>query len=69
MKEITYKEIAKDLGKSVATVTSWKQKFPTLLEYVKTGAFCKKNNITIEMIKTCIELGEMAKGKDGSDDG
>jgi len=60
MKNITYKEIAEYLDKSETTIKNWKQKFPTLLEFVKTGAFCKKNNITIEMIKNCIELKEMA---------
>ena len=67
MKNITYKEIAEDLGKSVTTITSWKQKFPVLLDYVKLGAFCKKNNITIEHIKKCVELQELVKGE--SEDG
>jgi len=66
MKNITYKEIAKDLGKTEGTIKNWKKNHPILLEYVKTGAFCKKNNITIEMIKTCIELKEMAKDKEDS---
>jgi len=35
--------------------------------YVETGAFCKKNNITIEMIKNCIELKEMATKQDGEE--
>jgi transposase len=60
MKNITYKEIAQDLDKSEATIKNWKQKFPKLLKYVKIGAFCKKNGITIEHIKKCVELHELA---------
>jgi predicted transcriptional regulator len=56
------KDIAEDLGKTEGTIKNWKKNHPILLEYVKTGAFCKKNGITIEMIKSCIELKEMAKG-------
>lgn len=61
MKDITYKELAEALNKSEATLKNWKQKFPVLLEYVKIGAFCKKNNITIEKLKKCAELQELAK--------
>lgn len=64
MKDITYKEIAKDLGKSTNTITSWKQKFPLLLEYVKLGAFCKKNNLDTEKIKKLIELQNIIKESD-----
>ena len=32
-----------------------------LLELLKIGAFCKKNNITIEKLKKCAELQELAK--------
>lgn len=67
MKKVTYKEIAQDLGKSEGTIKQWKINHPVLLDYVKTGAFCKKNNITIEMIKNCIELKEMASKQDGED--
>jgi len=35
-----------------------------MLELTKTGAFCKKNNITIEMIKNAIVLKEMASKQD-----
>jgi len=61
MKNITYKEIAEDLDKSETTIKNWKQKFPVLLDYVKVGAFCKKNNISIEMIKNCVELKELSE--------
>jgi len=67
MKNITYKEIAKDLGKTEGTIKNWKSNHPILLEYVKLGAFCKKNNITIEHIKKCVELQELVKGE--SEDG
>ncbi|SFV66662.1 hypothetical protein MNB_SM-5-596 [hydrothermal vent metagenome] len=59
MKNITYKEIGEDLGKTEGTIKNWKKNHPVLLDYVKTGAFCKKNNITIEMIKNCIKLQEL----------
>jgi len=58
MEEITYKELAENLNKSEATLKNWKQKFPILLEYVKIGAFCKKNNLDIEKIKSIIEFKE-----------
>ena len=64
MKKITNSDIANYLNKQVSTVNSWKSRSPELLDLVKVGAFCKKNNITIEMIKTCIELKEMAKDKE-----
>ena len=61
MKNITNKDIAKYTDKSINTINGWKSKFPNLLEVVKTGAFCKKNNISIEKIKKCVELQELAK--------
>ena len=61
MKDITYKELANYLDKSEHTIKQWKQKFPILLEFSKTGAFCKKNNITLEDIKACIKMKELAK--------
>ena len=42
MEKVTYKEIAQDLGKSEGTIKQWKINHPVLLDYVKTGAFCKK---------------------------
>jgi uncharacterized protein YjcR len=62
MKNVLYKEIAEDLGKSVVTINSWKKNHPVLLEYVKTGAFCKKNGITLEDIKGCVKMKELARG-------
>ncbi len=35
-----------------------------LLEYVKTGAFCKKNGISVEDIKGCVQMKELAKKND-----
>jgi len=64
MKNVTYKEIAEDLGKTEGTVKNWKKNHPVLLDYVKIGAFCKKNGITIEHIKKCVELQELVKGED-----
>ncbi|MCD6433701.1 MAG: hypothetical protein J7L21_06630, partial [Sulfurimonas sp.] len=61
MRNILYKEIAEDLGKSEGTIKQWEKNHPVLLDYVKTGAFCKKNNITIDMIKNCIELKELSE--------
>ena len=69
MKKVTNTDIANFLDKKVSTVNSWKSRSPKMLELCKLGAFCKKNNITIEMIKTCIELKEMAKEKEGGEDG
>ena len=65
MKKVTYKEIAKDLGKTEGTIKNWKINHPVLLEYVKLGAFCKKNGITMDAIKTCVELQEIAKSGKG----
>ena len=62
--DIKNKDIAEHIGKSIDTINGWKQRQPKLLDIAKTGLFCKKNNITIEMIKTCIELKEMANNKD-----
>jgi len=36
-----------------------------LKKIARTGAFCKKNKITIDMIKNCIELKEMASRQSG----
>lgn len=59
MKNITYKEIADSLGKTEGTIKNWKANHPTLLKYVKTGAFCEKNNLDIEKIKKLAEMQEL----------
>ena len=64
MKKVTYKDIAEYVNKTEGTIKHWKRINPELLELTKTGAFCKKNNITIEHIKKCVELQELVKGED-----
>jgi len=67
MEKVTYKDIARYLKKSETTIKSWSSRYPEMLELTKLGAFCKKNNITIEHIKKCVELQELVKGE--SEDG
>ena len=64
MEKIINKDIANFLDKQVSTINGWASRNPRLLELCKIGAFCKKNNITIEMIKNCIELKELSKKQD-----
>jgi len=59
MKNVTYKEIAEDLGKTEGTIKNWSKSHPVLLKYVKTGAFCEKNNLDIDKIKKLVELQEV----------
>ena len=61
MEKVTNKDIAEYTDKSINTINGWKSKFPKLSEIVKLGAFCKKNNITMEHIKKCMELKEIVK--------
>lgn len=61
MKKVSNQELADMVNKSVVTINGWKSRFPELLELLKIGAFCKKNNITIEKLKKCAELQELAK--------
>jgi len=61
MKNVSNKDISEYTDKSINTINGWKSKFPKLLDLVKTGAFCKKNNISIEMIKNCVELKELSE--------
>jgi hypothetical protein len=61
MEKVTYKDIAKYLKKSDTTIKSWSSRYPEMLELTKLGAFCKKNNITIEDIKGCVKMKELAK--------
>ena len=60
MEKVTNKDIANYLDKQVSTINGWTSRNQKLLELTKVGAFCKKNNITIEMIKNCIEIKNMA---------
>ncbi len=63
MKEIIYKDIAEYINKAEQTVRGYKVNNPNLLDILKLGAFCKKNNITIEKIKKCAQLQELAKNQ------
>ncbi|MDQ7067764.1 MAG: hypothetical protein Q9M40_07215 [Sulfurimonas sp.] len=60
--QITNKYIADNIDKSLDTVNGWKQRQPKLLELVKLGAFCKKNDLDIEKIKKLVEVQEAVKG-------
>ncbi len=62
MNKITNKDIAEYIGKGLDTVNGWKQKQPKLLEIVKIGAFCKKNDLDIDKIKKLVDIQEMVKG-------
>jgi len=61
MNKVTYKDIAEYINKSEQQIKWYKANNPELLELCKTGAFCKKNNITIEDIKGCVQMKELAK--------
>ena len=65
MKNILYKDIAEYLGKKEGTVKNWKLNHPVLLELVKIGAFCKKNDLDIEKITKLVEVQEAIKGVEG----
>lgn len=60
-KKVTNEDIAIYTDKKVGTINHWKRISPGLLELCRIGAFCKKNNITIDKIKKCAELQELAK--------
>jgi len=64
MKKVTNTDIAEYTDKSLNTINGWSGKFPKLWELVKTGAFCKKNGINIDMIKNCIQLKKLARDND-----
>ncbi|WP_294964520.1 hypothetical protein [Sulfurimonas sp.] len=61
MKNVTYKDIAEFINKSEQQIKWYKSNNSDMLELLKVGAFCKKNNISIEKIKKCVELQELAK--------
>ena len=64
MKKVTYKEIAEYINKSEQQIKWYKANNPELLELVKTGAFCKKNNLDIEKIKKLVAVQDMIKSSD-----
>jgi len=58
MEKIINKDIAEYTDKSIDTINGWKQKQPKLMEIVQLGAFCKKNDLDIEKIKSIVEFKE-----------
>ncbi len=62
MKEVIYKDIAEYINKSEQSIKSYKANNPELLEILKLGAFCKKNDLNIEKITKLIEVQNMFKG-------
>lgn len=59
MKNIIYKDIAEYIKKSEQTIRGYKVNNPQLLEILKLGSFCKKNDLDIEQIKKLIEVKQM----------
>ncbi len=59
MKNIIYKDIAEYIKKSEQTIRGYKVNNPELLEILKLGSFCKKNDLDIEKIKKLIEVKQM----------
>lgn len=60
MKKVTNKDISELTDKSVSTVAGWGTKQPKLLKVVELGAFCIKNNISIEFLETCTKFQEIS---------
>ena len=65
MEKVTNKDIAEYIDKSIDTVNGWKQRQPKLLDAVRIGIFCKKNNLDIDKIKKLVDIQEMVKGSNG----
>lgn len=63
MEKITNIDIAKYLNKQVSTVNGWSSRNPELLELVKLGAFCKKNELDMEKIRALVTVQDMIGGK------
>ncbi|WP_299972199.1 hypothetical protein [Sulfuricurvum sp.] len=64
MKNITNSDISQYTGRSNSTVAGWSSKQPKMLEIIRLGALCKKNNLDEEKIIKLIELQEMIRGKE-----
>lgn len=62
MEKVTIKEISEYIDKDVNTISGWNTKQPKLLELVKLGALCKKNNLDIEQIRKLVEIKEAVRG-------
>ena len=61
IEKLTIKDISSFIGKNENTISGWSTKQPVLLELVKLGAFCKKNNLDKEKITKLIELQGIIK--------
>ncbi|MCK5111048.1 MAG: hypothetical protein KAQ94_05955 [Arcobacteraceae bacterium] len=61
MKDINNNDIVEYTGKSYSTIAGWSSKQPKLIEVVKLGSFCKKNNLDIDKIKKLIAVQDMIK--------
>lgn len=61
MKTIDRHDIASYIGKDSQTVSGWKSKQPKLLELVRLGMLCIKNDIDEERLTKLVELQEMMK--------
>ena len=68
MKEVIYKDIAKYINKSEQSIKGYKANNPQLLEILKLGSFCKKNNITLEFLETCTKIQEISSMLDDKKD-
>jgi len=64
MKTIINKDIANQIGKSEQTVRAYKVNNPNLLELLRIGMLCKKNNLSETDIKKLLELKESFIGSD-----
>lgn len=64
MENITNGDISQYTGRSTNTVAGWASKQPKMLEIIRLGALCKKNNLDEEKIVKLIELQELIKGKE-----
>ena len=58
VKNITLKDVAKNIHKSYSTIRGYKKNNPDLLEVLKLGTFCKENNLDIEEVKKILEIKE-----------
>lgn len=61
MKNVTYKDIAEFINKSEQQIKWYKSNNSDMLELLKIGAFCKKNDLDINKIKKLVEIKEAIK--------
>jgi len=62
IEKLTIKDISNFIDKNENTISGWSTKQPKLLEIVKLGAFCKKNDLDIEKITKLLEVQEAVRG-------